>query len=50
MGGQVSSFLTIPSRGIVVAVISNIAFADTASLARSIAEAFADQQKVTTVR
>jgi serine beta-lactamase-like protein LACTB len=50
MDGQVSSFLTIPSRGIVVAVISNIAFADTASVARSIAEAFADQQKVTTVR
>ena len=39
--GSVASLLTIPERGIAVAVTSNITFADTASLAESIAQAFA---------
>ena len=39
-GGPVSSLLTIPDRGITVAVMSNIAFADTPSLAEKIAERF----------
>jgi serine beta-lactamase-like protein LACTB, mitochondrial len=40
-GGMVASFLTYPERGIVVAVTSNTSFADTASVASRIAEAFA---------
>jgi serine beta-lactamase-like protein LACTB, mitochondrial len=39
-GGMVASFMTFPERGIVVAVTSNTAFADTASLALSVAQAF----------
>ncbi|HXG53859.1 MAG TPA: serine hydrolase domain-containing protein [Vicinamibacterales bacterium] len=41
MGGVVGSFITFPRQGIVVSVLSNTAFADTASIARRIAEAFA---------
>jgi CubicO group peptidase (beta-lactamase class C family) len=41
MGGQVVSFLTFPEHGIVVAVTSSIAWADTFSLAVRVAEAFA---------
>jgi CubicO group peptidase (beta-lactamase class C family) len=44
MGGEVVSFLTFPERGIVVAVTSNIAWADTFSLAVSIAQPFAEPQ------
>ena len=40
-GGIVASFLTFPKRGLVVAVLSNIAFADTHSLGVKIAQAFA---------
>jgi serine beta-lactamase-like protein LACTB len=40
MGGVVASFMTFPDLGIVVAVTSNISFADTASLARQVAHAF----------
>jgi CubicO group peptidase (beta-lactamase class C family) len=40
MGGPVASFITFPKHGIVVAVTSNIAYADTFSLAVSIARAF----------
>jgi CubicO group peptidase (beta-lactamase class C family) len=40
MGGQVVSFLTFPEHGIVVAVTSSIAWADTFSLAVAVAEAF----------
>ncbi len=43
MGGMVASFMTFPERGIVVAVTSNISFANTSSLALSIAQAFAEQ-------
>jgi CubicO group peptidase (beta-lactamase class C family) len=44
-GGPVSSLLTFPDYGIVVAVTSNITDADTFSLAVKIAEAFAEQAK-----
>jgi len=44
-GGPVSSLLTFPDYGIVVAVTSNITDADTLSLAVKIAEAFAEQAK-----
>lgn len=35
--------MTFPERGLVVAVTSNITFADTSSVALSIAQAFAEQ-------
>jgi hypothetical protein len=37
--------LTFPERGLVVAVMSNISFADTRSIALSIAQIFAEQAK-----
>jgi serine beta-lactamase-like protein LACTB len=40
-GGMVSSFMTFPTEGIVVSVISNIAYTDTFAVAVKIAEAFA---------
>jgi CubicO group peptidase (beta-lactamase class C family) len=40
-GGRVASLMTFPEYGIVVAVTSNIPFADTSSLAEKIAQAFA---------
>lgn len=42
-GGMVASLMTFPEYGIVVAVTSNISYADTFSLAVRIAEAFAEQ-------
>ena len=39
-GGMVSSFMTFPELGIVVAVTSNTSFADTAAIAVKIAQAF----------
>jgi len=45
MGGMVASFMTFPEHGIVVSVTSNISFADTSSLALSIAQAFAEQER-----
>jgi CubicO group peptidase (beta-lactamase class C family) len=42
MGGMVVSFMTFPEHGMFVAVTSNIAWADTFSLAVSVAEAFVD--------
>jgi CubicO group peptidase (beta-lactamase class C family) len=42
LGGMVASLMTLRERGIVVAVISNISYADTFSLALKIADAFAD--------
>jgi CubicO group peptidase (beta-lactamase class C family) len=42
-GGQVASLLTLPERGIAVAVTSNIESADTSTLAEKIAQAFAAQ-------
>ena len=40
-GGMVASLMTLRERGIVVAVISNASYADTAAMALKIAEAFA---------
>jgi CubicO group peptidase (beta-lactamase class C family) len=45
LGGMVTSFMTFPEHGIVVAVTSNISYADTNALAVSIAPAFAEQGK-----
>ncbi len=42
MGGMVASLVTFPEGGIVVAVTSNISFADAESLAVTIAQAFAE--------
>lgn len=44
MGGMVASFITFPEQGIVVAVMSNIAYADVESLAVKVAQAFAAQR------
>jgi CubicO group peptidase (beta-lactamase class C family) len=41
LGGKVASLMTFRERGLVVAVMSNIAYADTSALARKVAEAFA---------
>ena len=41
LGGMVASFMTFPKYGIVVAVTSNISYADTFSIAVKIAQAFA---------
>ena len=43
--GIVSSFMIVPEHGIVVAVTTNIAFADTPSIALNIAQTFAAQRK-----
>jgi serine beta-lactamase-like protein LACTB, mitochondrial len=42
LGGMVASFMTFPKPGIVVAVASNVSYADTHSLAVKIAQAFAE--------
>ena len=38
--GASTSFLTFPDRGLVVAVMANISFADTKSIALAIAQTF----------
>ncbi|MBK5299363.1 MAG: beta-lactamase family protein [Vicinamibacteria bacterium] len=43
LGGMVASFMTFPEYGIVVAVTSNISYADTYAVAVKIAQAFAKQ-------
>jgi serine beta-lactamase-like protein LACTB, mitochondrial len=43
LGGMVASLTTFPEHGIIIAVTSNISYADTFSLARKIAEAFVEQ-------
>jgi CubicO group peptidase (beta-lactamase class C family) len=43
--GGTASLLTFPGRGVVVAVTSNTSFADTSSIARQIAEAFAQRDR-----
>jgi serine beta-lactamase-like protein LACTB, mitochondrial len=45
LGGTVASFITLRERGIVVAVMSNISYADTFSLAVETARAFADERR-----
>jgi serine beta-lactamase-like protein LACTB, mitochondrial len=44
-GGQVSSFMIFPDRDLVIAVMSNMSFADTTTIAMKVAEAFAAQSK-----
>jgi serine beta-lactamase-like protein LACTB, mitochondrial len=41
--GATTYFMTFPERGLVVAVMANISFADTKSIALNIAQAFAEQ-------
>ena len=41
--GGTTYLMTFPERGMVVAVMSNISFADTKSIALNIAQAFAEQ-------
>jgi serine beta-lactamase-like protein LACTB, mitochondrial len=45
LGGTVASLMTFPEHGIVVAVTSNISYADTFALGSKIAQAFADDRK-----
>jgi CubicO group peptidase (beta-lactamase class C family) len=45
LGGMVASLMAFPEHEIVVAVTSNISYAETASLALSVAQAFAEQRK-----
>ena len=40
LGGMVASLMTFPEQGMVVSVTSNISYADTAALARNIAQVF----------
>jgi serine beta-lactamase-like protein LACTB, mitochondrial len=44
LGGMVASLQMFPDRGLVVAVMSNISYADTASVASSIARAFSNRE------
>ena len=44
LGGMVASLMTFPERGIVVAVTSNISYADTEGLALRIAQLFAERK------
>lgn len=50
LGGTVASLMTFPEKGLVVAVTSNIAHANTSAFALKIAEAFAEQSKVPTAQ
>ena len=43
LGGRVASLMTFPEHGIVVAVTSNISYAETFAVALNIAQAFAEQ-------
>jgi CubicO group peptidase (beta-lactamase class C family) len=43
LGGRVVSLMTFRERGIVVAVMSNVSYADTSALALKVAEAFAER-------
>ncbi|MBI2687704.1 MAG: beta-lactamase family protein [Acidobacteria bacterium] len=46
LGGMVASLMTFPEYGIVVAVTSNISYADTPAIGLKIAGAFAEQGKI----
>jgi len=46
-GGGVSTFMTFPDRGLVIAVISNTSYADTSLLATQIAQAFVEHVSAT---
>jgi hypothetical protein len=41
--GATTNFMAFPDRGLVVAVMANMSFADTKSIALNIAQAFAEQ-------
>ena len=43
--GGTTYLMTFPERGLVVAVMANISFADTKSIALNVAQAFAEQGK-----
>ncbi|HVQ15696.1 MAG TPA: serine hydrolase domain-containing protein, partial [Vicinamibacterales bacterium] len=45
LGGNVSSLITFPDHGIVVALASNISYADTPAIALKIAQAFVEQAR-----
>lgn len=45
LGGMATSLMTFPEHGIVVSVLSNTSYADTAGMALKIAEAFAEKRK-----
>jgi len=45
LGGRVASLVTFPERGLVVAVTSNISYADTYAIGVKLAQAFAEEQK-----
>ena len=45
LGGTVASLMTFPEHGIVVAVTSNISYADTPAVALKIAQAFAEHAR-----
>jgi CubicO group peptidase (beta-lactamase class C family) len=45
MGGKLSSLMTFPDRGIVVAVTSNISHTDTSAVALKIAQGFAERRR-----
>jgi hypothetical protein len=44
-GGMVMSLMTVRDSGIVVAVASNMAYANTSSLAQQVGDAFAEQAR-----
>ena len=46
LGGMVASFMTFPEYGIVVAVTSNISYADTTAIGLKIAESFVEQGRI----
>jgi len=46
LGGMTTSLMTIPERGIVVAVTSNISYAETFAVALKIADAFAAPKRL----
>jgi serine beta-lactamase-like protein LACTB len=50
LGGMVASLMTFPQHGIVVAVTSNISYADTFAVGLKIAQAFAGQDDASTRR
>lgn len=45
LGGRVASLMTFPERGLVVAVTSNISYADTYAIGVKLAQAFAEEQR-----
>ena len=45
LGGRAASLMTFPEHGIVVAVTSNISYADTSGVALQIAQAFAERRR-----